>query len=44
MSVPLHWNEDELPIGVHFVGRFGDSNLTKNAYVTANDFCGTTAF
>ena len=21
---PLHWNADELPIGVHFLGRFGD--------------------
>ena len=24
MSIPLHWNEDGLPIGSHFVGRFGD--------------------
>jgi amidase len=24
MSVPLYWNADGLPIGVHFVGRFGD--------------------
>jgi len=24
MSVPLHWNADGLPIGAHFVGRFGD--------------------
>jgi len=24
MSVPLEWNEDGLPIGLHFVGRFGD--------------------
>ncbi len=24
MSVPLHWNEAGLPIGSHFVGRFGD--------------------
>lgn len=24
MSVPLHWNDDELPIGVHFLARFGD--------------------
>ncbi|MCA1846479.1 MAG: amidase [Actinobacteria bacterium] len=24
MSVPLSWNGDELPIGVHFLGRFGD--------------------
>jgi|TARA_B100001964_G_C14118229_1_gene547103 amidase len=22
MSVPLHWNPDGLPIGVHFVARF----------------------
>jgi hypothetical protein len=24
MSVPLHWNAAGLPIGVHFLGRFGD--------------------
>ena len=24
MSVPLFWNREELPIGSHFVGRFGD--------------------
>jgi amidase len=24
MSIPLHWNAEGLPIGVHFVGRFGD--------------------
>lgn len=24
MSVPLHWNADGLPVGTHFVGRFGD--------------------
>jgi amidase len=24
MSVPLHWNADGLPIGVHFVARFGE--------------------
>jgi amidase len=24
MSVPLHWNEEGLPIGMHFVGRWGD--------------------
>jgi len=23
MSVPLHWNQDGLPIGIHFVGHFG---------------------
>jgi amidase len=24
MSVPLHWNVQGLPIGMHFAGRFGD--------------------
>jgi amidase len=24
MSTPLHWNRDGLPIGTHWVGRFGD--------------------
>lgn len=24
MSVPLYWNSDGLPIGMHFVGRWGD--------------------
>jgi amidase len=24
MSVPLYWNDDGLPIGTHFFGRFGD--------------------
>jgi amidase len=24
MSLPLHWNDAGLPIGMHFVGRFGD--------------------
>jgi len=24
MSVPLHWSDDGLPIGAHFLGRFGD--------------------
>lgn len=24
MSVPLYWNEGDLPIGVHFAARFGD--------------------
>ena len=24
MSVPLHWNDEGLPIGMHFVGRYGD--------------------
>jgi amidase len=24
MSVPLHWNDQGLPIGMHFVGRYGD--------------------
>jgi amidase len=26
MSVPLYWNGDEIPIGVHFLGRFGDES------------------
>lgn len=24
MSIPLLWNADGLPVGTHFVGRFGD--------------------
>jgi amidase len=24
MSVPLYWNEDNIPIGVQFAGRYGD--------------------
>ncbi|VFN02179.1 MAG: amidase [Candidatus Kentron sp. G] len=24
MSVPLHWTDDGLPVGVHFGARFGD--------------------
>jgi len=24
MSVPLFWNDESLPVGTHFVGRFGD--------------------
>lgn len=24
MSVPLYWSDAELPIGIHFIGRFGD--------------------
>ncbi|MFO7564029.1 MAG: amidase family protein [Enhygromyxa sp.] len=27
MSVPLHWSEDGLPIGVQFAGRLGDEGL-----------------
>lgn len=27
MSVPLYWNADGLPIGAHFVGRFGDEAM-----------------
>ena len=24
MSAPLHWNDEGLPIGMHFVGKWGD--------------------
>jgi len=24
MSLPLFWNDDNLPVGIHFAGRFGD--------------------
>jgi len=24
MSMPLHWNDEGMPIGVHFIGRFAD--------------------
>jgi amidase len=24
MSVPLYWNTEGLPIGTHFIGRYGD--------------------
>ncbi len=24
ISLPLHWNDDNLPIGVHFTGQYGD--------------------
>ncbi len=27
MSVPLYWNEDDLPIGTHFIGRYGDEEM-----------------
>ena len=27
MSVPLFWNEDDLPLGVLFMGRFGDEAM-----------------
>lgn len=27
MSVPLHWNEDDLPIGTQFVGSFGREDV-----------------
>jgi amidase len=26
MSVPLHWNADGLPVGVHFMARFGEES------------------
>jgi Asp-tRNA(Asn)/Glu-tRNA(Gln) amidotransferase A subunit family amidase len=27
MNVPLHWNAEGLPIGLHFLGRLGDEPL-----------------
>jgi amidase len=27
MSVPLHWNRDDLPIGTMFTGKFGNESL-----------------
>ena len=27
ISLPLHWNADDLPVGVQFVGRFGEDAL-----------------
>ena len=24
MSVPLYWNDEGLPVGTHFIARFGD--------------------
>jgi len=27
MSIPLFWNEDDIPIGVQFAGRFGDEAI-----------------
>jgi len=24
MSVPLYWNDERLPVGIHFIGRYGD--------------------
>ena len=24
MSIPLYWSDEGLPIGTHFIGRFGD--------------------
>lgn len=27
MSAPLYWNAAGLPIGLHFVGRFGDEGM-----------------
>ena len=27
MSVPLYWNEDNLPVGCHFMSRFGDEAI-----------------
>lgn len=30
MSVPLFWNSDDLPIGTHFAGRYGDEETLFN--------------
>jgi amidase len=32
MSVPLYWNDEDIPIGSHFIGRYGDeANLFRLA-------------
>jgi amidase len=41
MSVPLYWNAVGLPIGVHFLGRFGDEATllrVAHTYEQATDF------
>ncbi len=34
MSVPLYWNAAGLPIGVHFLGRFGDESTRRISNVS----------
>ena len=38
VSLPLHWNSEGLPIGVQFVGRFGDEEtlLSLSAQLEAS--------
>lgn len=39
MSVPLYWNSDGLPIGVHFIGRFGDEATLFRLAVQLESSC-----
>jgi amidase len=39
MSVPLHWAAENLPIGVHFITRFGDESTLFRLAVQLEKTC-----